>query len=202
MTRKGTDVNDQPLSNRQQKTRLAFMNALFRLVVEKGLDKITVTEIANEANYGRWAFYQYFDSKEEATWATFVYWMTELDTSLVEAVKHLESPQREYESWRLIFQAFQQQRHFFTRLDSLIASKWYIRAKEFLIQQFLGHLNAGHFALMDGVRPEIAARLYVACIMELLEYWGRTPEAGDADTMVDEFFTFIFNQPAPKSARK
>lgn len=195
-------MSEKPLSNRQQKTRLAFMNALVGLVVEKGLDQITVTQIANEANYGRWAFYQYFDSKEDAAWATFIYWMTALDTSLVEAVKHLESPQREYESWRLIFRAFHQQKHFFTRLDSLIASEWYVRAKEFLVQQFLEHLHAGRFALMDGVRPEIAARLYVACIMELLEYWGRTPELGDADTLADEFFTFIFNQPAPRNARK
>jgi len=63
-------------------------------------------------------------------------------------------------------------------------------------------LQAGRFALMEGVRPEIAARLYVMAMMELLEYWGRTPELGDADSLVDEFFTFIFNQAPPKPAIK
>ncbi len=87
-------ITDKPLSNRQQKTRLTFMNAFLRLVVQHGLDKISVTDIANEANYGRWAFYQYFESKEDVTWATFVYWMTQLDAHLIAAVKHLESPQR------------------------------------------------------------------------------------------------------------
>lgn len=46
-------MNEKPLSSRQQKTRLAFINALLRLVVEKGLDQVTVIDIANEANYGR-----------------------------------------------------------------------------------------------------------------------------------------------------
>lgn len=91
-------MTSQILSNRQQKTRLAFMNALLRLVIEKGLDRVTVTDIANEANYGRWTFYQYFKSPEEAAWEAFVHWMTQLDTYLVSAVQHLDSPYREYES--------------------------------------------------------------------------------------------------------
>ncbi len=195
-------LNNQSLSRRQEKTRLAFMDAFLRLVIEHGLDHISVTDIANEADYGRWAFYQYFESKEDVAWETFVYWMTQLDTYVVQAVSHLQSPQREYESWRIIFRAFQQQKDFLTRLDSLIASKWHVKAKEFLFQQFFQHLRNGHFALMDGVRPEIAARLYVVALMELLEYWGRNPDLGDADKLVDEFFSFIFNQVPPKHDKK
>jgi len=195
-------MDDKPLSNRQQKTRLAFMNAFLRLILEKPFGQISVTAIANEANYGRWAFYQYFDSKEDVAWATFVYWMTELDNALVTAFKHLESPYREYESWRMIFQAFDQQKHIFRRMDSSVIPEWHLRAKELLVQQFLGHLQDGHFALMVGVRPEIAARLYVVGLMELLEHWGRNPDLGDIESLVDEFFIFIFNQPPPKSAQK
>jgi AcrR family transcriptional regulator len=188
----------QTLSKRQEKTRLAFMNALLRLLLKSGLDHITVTDIANEADYGRWTFYQYFESKEDVAWATFVYWMTELDSYLVAAVGQLQSPRREYESWRIIFNAFHEQKAFFTRLDSAMMSIWRFRAKEFLIEQFLAHLRAGNFALMDGVRPEIAARLYVASIMELLEHWGRNPEIGDSEILLDEFFTFIFKQAPPE----
>lgn len=189
-------------SPRQQKTRLAFMEALLRLVIERGLDRITVTDIANEANFGRWAFYQYFDSKEAAAWETFVYWMTQLDAFLIAAVEHLPSPQREYESWRLIFRAVHQQRSFFSRLGRLTSTEWYGKAKEFVYQQFLDHLRVGHYKLMDGVRPEVAARLYVAAIMELLELWARNPDIGDIDTLTDEFFTFIFNQPPPRQGKK
>lgn len=191
-------VQEIQLSNRQQKTRLTFMNAVLRLVMERGLDDITVTDIANEADYGRWAFYQYFESKEEAVWETFVYWMNQLDEMLIASVTHLESPRREYESWKIIFGAFHQQRQFFAKLESILASKWRTQAKEFLVDQFLQHLHNGNYALMEGVRPEIAARLYVTAIMELLEYWGLHPEIGGSDLLVDEFYTFIFNQPPPK----
>jgi len=186
-------------TKQQQKTRLAFMNAFVRLVIDRGFDQITVTDIANEADYGRWAFYQYFDSKEAIAWAAFEYWMMQLDQSLVQAVIHLEHPRREYESWRLIFRAFYEQRSFLTRLDSLRVSIWRERAKDLLIGQFLQHLNSGQFALMEGVRPEIAARLYVAAFMELLDYWGSQPDAGDYESLVDEFFIFIFNQAPPKT---
>ena len=188
----------QKLTKRQEKTRLAFMNALLRLLLNSSLDHISVTDIANEADYGRWTFYQYFESKEDVAWASFVYWMTELDKYLIAATKHLESPRREYESWRIIFTAFHEQRAFFSRLDSVMVSIWRFRAKEFLIEQFLEHLQRGHFALLEDIRPEIAARLYVSSLMELLEHWARNPELGDSQSLIDEFFVFIFRQSPPK----
>lgn len=188
----------EKLSNRQEKTRLAFMNAFARLIAIHAFEDITVNAIANEADYGRWTFYQYFESKEAVAWASFVYWMNDLDNFLLAAVKDYASPRREYESWRIIFYAFHEQRQYFMRLESMFGSIWAIKAKEFLVEQFLGHLRAGHFALMDGVRPEIAARLYVAAFMELLQYWGQNPEIGDAESLVDEFFVFIFKQDPPR----
>jgi AcrR family transcriptional regulator len=191
-------MEHKPLSNRQHKTRLAFMNAFLQLVVEQGFDRVTVTDIAEAINYGRWTFYQYFESKEDLAWQVFVHWMNQLDVHLVDSVKHLPSPQREYESWRLIFNAFEQQKPFLMRLDSMITSQWRAHAKEFLVQQFSQRVREGTFTLMDGVRPEIAARLYVVAIMEMLEYWGRNADLGDAQTLVDEFYRFIFNQAPPK----
>lgn len=191
-------MNQTTLTRQRQKTRTAFMQAFIELVIQHGLDRITVTDIANAADYGRWTFYQYFESKEDIAWATFEHWMTQLDQYLVAAVAHLPSPQREYQSWRLIFKAFYDQRDFLMRLDSMAVSIWRVRAKEFLISQFLRHLHAGQFALMEGVRPEVAARLYVVALMELLEYWNSHPELGDDEGMVDEFFHFIFNQAPPQ----
>lgn len=194
-------MTSKTLSKRQEKTRLALMKAFLTLIVRDGFDQISVTEIAEAADYGRWTFYQYFDSKEDMAWQCFVYWMLQLDRYLVEAVQGLESPAREYESWRLIFYAFQAQNDFFSKLGSIWFSLWHKKAKEFLIEQFLQHLNTGTFKLMEGVRPHIAARLYVVAIAELLETWGYDPTLGDAETLVDEFFIFIFNQKPPKPSK-
>lgn len=193
-----TEINPSPESARRRKTRQLFLLAFLRLIAVRPIDKITVTDIANEANYGRWAFYQYFQSKEEVAYAAFVLWMNELDARVVAAVKDRDSPQREYASWRMLFHAFDQQRVFFKHVTQLTGSVWYGQIKEFLVRQFLQHLHDGNFSLMPGVRPEIAARLYVAAVMELLELWASSPDSGDVDTLVDEFFIFIFKQPPPK----
>ncbi len=186
------------LSKRAQKTRLAFMNAALYLIAERGFDRVTVTDIADAADYGRWTFYQYFESKEEAVFSAFIHWMDHLDSSLIESVKDLDFPQREYASWRIIFQVCAQHRAFLLQLNHAEFAPWRVRIKEYLIQQFLGHIQAGRFALMDGVRPEIAARLYVVSLLEVLDYWGRADAPlDDMDALVDEFFIFMFRETPP-----
>lgn len=185
-------------SSPQHKTRLAFIHALLRLVNQRGLEHISVTEIANEADYGRWTFYQYFRSKEEAAYAAFVHWMTQLDEQLIAQTDGLASPEREYRSWCIIFETFHQYRYLLLGLSHAVPSAWNLKAREFIIAQFTQHLQSGRFRLMAGVRPEIAARLYVMSLVELLEYWGNHPEIGNPQQLVDEFFTFIFNQPPPR----
>jgi AcrR family transcriptional regulator len=180
---------------RQQKTRQLFLEAVVRLVIRHGLDNINVTQIADEANYGRWTFYQYFEGKEDAAWQAFTIWMNALDVQLIAVVQHLPWPRREYQSWRLIFHAVDVQRSFFARLGEI--APWRYRAKAFLIEQFLGHLRAGRFALMPNVQHEVAARLYVAAITDLIEHWLQYPELGTPDSLAAQLFTFIFNQPPP-----
>lgn len=191
-------MQDAIYSKRQQKTRLAFMNAFVHLVMERGFDRVTVTDIANAADYGRWAFYQYFESKEHIALATFEHWMQSLDAQVVNSVRALEPPYREYESWRILITAFDVQRAFLMQLNSVMLSAWRVRAKEYLIAQFQAHIDAGLYRLMDGVRPEIAARLTVVALMELLETWGQNPMMGDSDTLADEFYTYIFNEKPPR----
>ncbi|MDX2163049.1 MAG: TetR/AcrR family transcriptional regulator [bacterium] len=194
-----------PFSPRQHKTRLAFMNALMRLVAAHGFDSVTVTDIAHEARYGRWTFYQYFTSKEDAAYQTFLTWMADLDRQVIRAVEGMESPRREYESWRVIVRACQGQRAFLMRLNAARLSAWREQAKEFLIAQFLTHMLAGRFALIDGVRPEISARLYVTGLLELIEYAWRTSAGDDPalmEALIDELFVFIFKQAPPRPAAR
>ena len=192
-----TEIEASPESARRQKTRRTFLLAFLRLIAVRPIEKITVTDIANEANYGRWAFYQYYQSKEEVAYAAFVLWMNQLDAQVIATVKDLTSPQREYVSWRMLFHAFDQQRVFFTHVNNLTGSAWHGQIKEFLVRQFLQHLHDGNFTLMPGVRPAIAARLYVGAAMELLELWATAPDSGELDTLVDEFFVFMFKQSPP-----
>lgn len=50
---------------RAQRTRDAFEEAFGRLLAEKPLQRITVTDIAQEAGYARHTFYNHYETKED-----------------------------------------------------------------------------------------------------------------------------------------
>jgi AcrR family transcriptional regulator len=193
----------QPSANRweqrQQHTRHALMQAALELVVERGFEKVTVASIADRANYGRSTFYTYFPDKAAVVWALFERYMGVLDAHIVASVQHLASPQREYESWRVIFQNLAHQREFFTQMSGTEGLPLRRMAKDFLIQQFEGHLRAGRFSLLTEVPPEIVARVFVANMFEMVEYWLTHPEIS-IDTLVDHLFVLIFRQAVPTQA--
>jgi AcrR family transcriptional regulator len=182
---------------RQEQTRLDFLQAALQLVLERGYDALTVASIAERANYGRSTFYNYFNDKQEVVWALFEHYMGALDAHIIASVQHLESPEREYVSWQIIFKNIELQRDFFLNLELLGTLTLRQMMKDYLIQQFEGHLKAGRFSLLTEVSPEIAARFYVVTIIELLEYWLKHPDIGSAQDMVDRLFLLIFHQPVP-----
>jgi AcrR family transcriptional regulator len=68
MPSKNTNSDTQPLTRtqrRRQQTRSALVNAVRKLTAEKGVDAVTISEIAEEADIGKGSFYNYFESKDE-----------------------------------------------------------------------------------------------------------------------------------------
>ena len=192
-------MTKNPTGRRRQKTRLLFIQAFLRLIAVRDFEEITVTEIANEASYGRWIFYQYFHNKEDIAYAAFAQWMTQLDALVIDSVQGLDSPLREYRSLRILFGEFAKQKWFFRRMADSMTSSGRSQVRELLTEQFRGHLRAQRFSLMlPSVEPEIGARLYVVCGMEVLEYWLLHPEPIEMREVVDQFFTFIFRLPPPE----
>jgi AcrR family transcriptional regulator len=191
-------VSKNRWQQRQEQTRLDFLNAALLLVLEKGYDALTVSAIVRRANYGRSTFYAYFNDKEGVVWALFEHYMGALDEHIIASVQHLESPLREYRSWQIIFTNIEAQREFFLQMEVQATLTLRQIMKDYLIRQFEGHLRAGRFSLLTDVPPEIAARFFVVTIVELLEYWLRHPETGSAAEMVDRLFVLIFRQPAPR----
>jgi AcrR family transcriptional regulator len=182
---------------RQQRTRLDFLMATLQLVLEHGYDKMTVSDIAERADYGRSTFYNYFNSKQGVVWALFEHFMGMLDAQIIDSVKHLSSPEREYISWQIIFTSLEQQRPFFMQLIGQETLPLRQMMKEYLIKQFGDHLKAGRFSLLSDVPPELVARYYVVSIMEILEYWMLHPEIGTANDMATQLFLLMFRQTPP-----
>ncbi len=50
---------------RVRRTRQALQNALIELIVEKGYDKITVSDLIDRADVGRSTFYSHYETKDD-----------------------------------------------------------------------------------------------------------------------------------------
>lgn len=55
----------QKIDNRVRQTRVALLNALPALMMERGYERITIQNLLERANVGRATFYAHFDSKDE-----------------------------------------------------------------------------------------------------------------------------------------
>lgn len=62
------DNEKKPMSRverRRERTRTALVDAVRKLTAEQGVDSVTISEIAEEADIGKGSFYNFFESKEE-----------------------------------------------------------------------------------------------------------------------------------------
>lgn len=57
--------NSTPRERRSERTRQVILQAALKLVIEKGLNKLSLREIARRADYSPAGLYEYFGSKDE-----------------------------------------------------------------------------------------------------------------------------------------
>ncbi len=177
-----------------ERTRLAFLNAAAELIMEHGFDDVSIAAIARRADYGRSTFYLHFTDKDDLGWALVHYHQGLLIERIAARIEGLESPAREWHAWHIIFAEVDVQRPFYLQLYSPSSRLWQIQ-KEHLIETFGQQLREGYYSLLDErIPPEIGARFIVGALLEILEYWLRHPEAGDAVTMTNYMFRLVFRQ--------
>jgi len=165
--------------------------------MERGYDAVTVTDIAERADYGRSTFYTYFADKEALLWYLLVTHMSLLDAHIAAEIEGYESPQREWLAWRAIFREIGAQRAVLLQLNGELAARLWARQRAALIDRFEGQLRDGTFSLLLDVPPEIGARFVIGAILELLGYWLLNPDAGSADDMARTLFILVYRQPPP-----
>lgn len=183
---------------RKQRIRQAFFEAAITLIFEKGYDAVSVSEICQLADYGRSTFYLHFKDKEDLFWTILKHNRELMDKQILDEVKTLESPQREWTAWYRIFQSVPLQREFYLRLDGELSLRLRRWQKEHLLTVFEAQLREGIYSLLlDDIPPEIAARFITGALLEVLEYWLIQPDLGDPETMARHFFRLVFRQEPP-----
>jgi AcrR family transcriptional regulator len=132
----------------KQRIRNAFFDAAITLILEKGYDAISVTEICRLADYGRSTFYVHFKDKEDLVWAILSHNQHIMDEQVLAAVEAMESPEREWTAWYTIFQMIPLQRAFYLQLSSDLTLRLREWQKEQLLSVFESQLRAGIYSLL------------------------------------------------------
>lgn len=178
-----------------QRSYTDFMDAALRLILKNGYDNVSVSEIAREADYGRSTFYLHFTNKEDLAFQLLMYQTKQLDAYILETVKALPHPQREWEAWRIIVGTVELQKNFFLQMDGDLSHRLRMQQTIALHGTFEKNLANGFFDYgLPDIPPEFQARYLVGAVQHVLEYWLRHPEMGAVDTIAGYFFEMLFRQ--------
>lgn len=178
----------------RERTASAFLNAGFELIMERGYDAVSVSDIARLADYGRSTFYMHFRDKEDLAWTLLQMQMESLDMHIKEHARHLPTPQRELYAWRTIFETVELQREFFIKMDGQTSLSLQQMQKEHLLMIFERSLRDGFYSMHPDVPVELSARFVVGALIDLLQYWLVHPEAGTPEEMARHVFRLIYRQ--------
>lgn len=179
----------------RDRTFVALLQAAQELILEVGYDAATVREITRRADYGRSTFYLHFRDKEDLVWTLLQIHMQGMQRQIAEAVQTLASPQREWQSWRIIFAEIDRQRHIYRQMDGEMSRRLRQFQKDRLIITFENELREGFYSLLMDVPPAVGARFVVGALLEILDHWLVHPDQGSAAEMADLMFQLVYRQP-------
>ena len=188
-------INQQMMINSRQqiRTQNALLIAAIELILERGYDNVSVTAIADRANYGRSTFYVYFKDKAAITLAILQRQIDTLEADIAAAVLDLRFPEREARAWEMIFERALAQAAFFLQLRGDTSDGLRLAQQAYLIQSFEKGIASGFF---QNPRPQqpvpLVARFLTGALQEVLDYWLQNPHLGTAQEMAARFVQMVY----------
>ena len=151
---------------RVSRTKTAIRRAFERLIVEKPLHKITVSEITEMADVGRSTFYSHFDDVYDLHEQTYAKWFRDLD-------KELGTP----DTTKL---------HKFTdyQLQYIVDNEKYLYVLKHYYNQ---RIYADEHAKQGDLFTIVKAAFWVSGILGIMEAWL----GGEMDVSKEELFALI-----------
>ncbi len=190
------------LKNRYQRekdrTREALIHAALALVLEKGYRDVSVTAIADRADYGRGTFYLYFEDKADVVWAGLGRYMDDWHTNAFEDIKEIQSLRREYLSWVAVFTNLQDYWHFYAQIDLEHGSAVWAKLRQYLIQTYEDNLRAGKYRSHIDMPIPMMARFLYGALQETMLWWVETGFACSAEELATMVFQMVYRQPVPE----
>lgn len=169
---------------RIQRTRQLLLDALIKLIPEKGYDAITVQDIIDRANVGRSTFYFHFQDKEDLLLSGF-----ENLRDLFDEFQNQNSP--ETTGWNFsmaLFQHVEEQQSAFKAVlgkqAGAVALKHIQKALTVVLKE---HFQTTYPKKKQAVPLDVFVQYFVSTLLGLLTWWldGNVPDSAE---QVNEYF--------------
>lgn len=162
------------IDRRALRTRNALLNALLTLILRKGYDSVSISDIVEAANVGRSTFYTHFTGKEDLLRSG----MGGLREMIREARNHestgaAPSDHRFLGFSRFMFAHTREQLTLYRALMGSRASAAHLdKVRLLLAESIRSDLTAHHgFGLPGSIPRELAVQYYVGAFTSILTWW-------------------------------
>jgi len=189
-------MSKQNLSRQQTRTRKALMSATIRIILRDGYDKLTITAIADEANYTRRAFYLHFKNIDEIIEEICIDWYLSTHDEIMKATAHLPSPQREYVAWRKWVEVYYKNRDFGRQLPLRFSAED-SRAMRLASDTLHHMMDIGVLHFRDDVSREMLIHNEMRLFSLVHRKLKNNVNLNDLQAMVNDHFRLMFNQDPP-----
>lgn len=180
-------------AKRKEKTRALLVEATTALLLEKGVEALTVGDITERADVARGTFYVYFESKEDAVWSLLESFLTDIESYLA-AQKTTQDAAR-FAKWRYIFGRIAKDKDV---LVAILGNKGHItalrRMEAFTAQLMMRDLEAGQLIPKDNVPIAFIAQYLAGALTKVMVNWLENPESMSLDDLSSYFFTLTRQQ--------
>lgn len=185
---------------RREATRRHLMETGMALILQEGYDNVTITRIAEVADYGRGTFYEYFTDKDDLIIQTIETMSVVHEDAINASVAHLDQSQREFQVWVDTFRSFDTYKHIFYSLQGHNISGLMERYIEFRIKRVETALEQGVFAFGAemNVPTPIIARFLTGAMTEVIRYWLSQNCQPPASDMARMMFNMLYHTEPPE----
>ncbi len=182
---------------RKQATQNRILDATIALIMEKGLDNISVGEIADCADVGRATFYLHFDGKLDVVASIIRRNLNWIIDSTTEFVATLPPDQRTYLSWIKMFEMTITQAPFYIQLEGKHSAELRQISKAVTIEAYKQNLKKGIYTDSPDLPYAFIANLLAGAILQIMDWWIVEGFRYTPIEMANMMYRMFFNNEPP-----
>lgn len=184
---------------RKLRTRSRLQEAMIKLVLEKGVEEITIQEITDTADLGRGTFYFHFDDKEDLLWSIVEDRIQATERQVMEDFGGRVPEQPEYYAYLNMFQHVKQHADVYRLLVGDRGSQGVAnRARKYLVEETQRDIESYGVFGEIGQPAEITAQIVVGMLFSLILWWLESEGAYTPSDLARILYTTLHHRQPPE----